>query len=198
MLFLRKDIIFVACSYVFWSERQSSILYADMLLYERVFSVAASVPEEEMLVLGGDFNGHVGEHSVGFEGVHGGSGHGMRNQDGMRISSKECITQHKLLVCDLVISAKPVKPIRIPPRRKPWKFNDTVVQKEFEQAVSMKCQQIPAEVDNAWEYIKNGLLEAADEIFGWTRGGCPRHKEIWWWNNEVDNAVKEKRKTWQQ
>ena len=37
--------------------------------YERLFSVVASVPEEEMLVLGVDFNGHVGEPSAGFEGV---------------------------------------------------------------------------------------------------------------------------------
>ena len=37
--------------------------------------------------------------------------------------------------------------------------------KKFEQA--MKCQQIPAEVESTWEYIKNGLLEAADEICGW-------------------------------
>ena len=108
--------------------------------------------------------------------------------------SEECITQHKLLVCDLVVSAKPVKPIRIPPRRKTWKLEGTVVQKKFEQAVSVKCQQIPVEVDSAWEYIKNGLLKAADEICGWTQGGCPQHKkkQNWWWNNEVDNAVKEK------
>ena len=125
-----------------------------------------------MLVLGGDFNGHVGEHSAGFEDPHEGSGLGMRNQGGLHIpdfcvanklvitntffrknksrpitfscggnhiqidfilvrraqlrnikyrkviGSEECITQHKLLVCDLVVSAKPVKPIRIPPRRK--------------------------------------------------------------------------------
>ena len=93
------------------------------------------------------------------------------------ISSEECITRNKLLVCDLGVLAKPVKPIRIPPTRKTWKLNDTVVQKEFEQAVSMKCQQIPAEVESAWEYTKNRLREAADEICGWTRGGCPRHKE---------------------
>ena len=91
-----------------------------------------------------------------------------------------------------------VKPIRIPPKRKTWKLKDTVVQKEFEQTVSMKCQQIPADVESAWESIRNGLLEAADEICGWTRGGCPCHKETWWWNNDVDNAVKEKRKGWKQ
>ena len=30
----------------------------------------------------------------------------------------------------------------------------TVVQKEFEQAMSMKYQQIPPEVESAWEYTK--------------------------------------------
>ena len=218
--------------------------------YERLFSVVASVPEEEMLVLGGDFNGHVGEPSARFEGVHGGNGYGVRNQDGLLIldfsvanklaivntffqknnsrlitfssggnhtqidyilvrraqlksikdtkviSSEECITQHKLLVCDLVVSTKPIKPIRIPPRRKTWKLRDPDVQKAFEQAVLRKCQHVPVEVEGSWSTIKNGLLEAADETCGWTRGGCPRHKETWWWNNEVDNVIKEKRKTW--
>ena len=32
-------------------------------------------------------------------------------------------------------------------------------------------------MDSAWEYIKNGLLKAADEICGWTRSGCPQHKK---------------------
>ena len=72
------------------------------------------------------------------------------------------------------------------------------MQKEFEQVVSMKCQKIPTEMDTAQEYIRDGPLEAADEICGWTRGGCPQHKETWWWNSEVKNAVKEKRKAWKQ
>ena len=158
--------------------------------YARVFSKFVSVPEEGMLVLGGDFNGYVGKHSAWLKGIHGGSGYGMRNHDGLCIldfcvsnklaiintffcknksrlitfssggnhthidfilvrraqlknikdtkviSSEECITQHKLLVYDLVESAKPVKPICIPPRRKTWKLKD-VLQKELEQAVSM-------------------------------------------------------------
>ena len=37
--------------------------------YERLSRVVASVPEEEMLVLVGDFNGHAGEPCAGFEGV---------------------------------------------------------------------------------------------------------------------------------
>ena len=53
-------------------------------LYERLFGVVAFVPEEKMLVLGGYFNGHVGDHSAVFEGVYGSCGYGMRNQDGLR------------------------------------------------------------------------------------------------------------------
>ena len=41
---------------------------------------------------------------------------------------------------------------------------DTVVQKEFKQAVPMISQQILAGVESAWESIKNGLLKGADEI----------------------------------
>ena len=62
----------------------------------------------------------------------------------------------------------------------------------------MKCQQISAEVESAWEYVKSGLLEAVDEICGWTRDRCPRQKETWWWSNDVDSAMKEKRKAWKQ
>ena len=109
-------------------------------------------------------------------------------------SSEECITQHKLLVCDLVVSTKPIKPIRIPPRRKTWKLRDPDVQKGSEQAVLRKCQHVPTKVEGSWSTIKNGLLKTADETCGWTQGGCPRHKETWWWNNEVDNVIKEKHK----
>ena len=48
------------------------------------------------------------------------------------------------------------------------------------------------------EIYQKGLLEAADEICRWARGGCPWHKETWWWNNEMGNAVKEKQKAWKQ
>jgi exonuclease III len=44
-----------------------------------------SIPHEELLVLGGDLNGHVGEKADGFEGVHGGHGFGRRNVEGETI-----------------------------------------------------------------------------------------------------------------
>ena len=60
-------------------------------------------------------------------------------KDMKAISSEECITQHKLFFCDLIVSAKPVKHIRIPSRRKTWKLKDADIPEEFEQRVTMKC-----------------------------------------------------------
>ena len=128
--------------------------------YEDLVRIVASVPFEEMLIVGGDLNGHVGQVSAGFEGIHGGHGYGERNPDGIRIldfcvsnnlvitntffekrenqtityssggnksqidyiltrrsqfknvqntkviGSEECITQHKLLVSDVVLDTK--------------------------------------------------------------------------------------------
>ncbi|KAK6762631.1 hypothetical protein RB195_023378 [Necator americanus] len=44
-----------------------------------------SLESEEVLLIGGDFNGHVGSRKDGFESCHGGYGHGARNEDGLRI-----------------------------------------------------------------------------------------------------------------
>ena len=76
-----------------------------------------------------------------------------------------------------------------------WKLNDAETREKFEQCVRTKCQDLPTVVEPAWEVIKTGLLEAADETCGWTKGGRQRYKETWWWNEFVDNTIK-KRKAW--
>jgi len=39
----------------------------------------------ELIVVGGDLNGHIGTNVDGYDGVHGGHGFGERNADGERI-----------------------------------------------------------------------------------------------------------------
>ena len=132
----------------------------------------AAVPSEEMLIVCGDLNGHVGKTSDGFEGIHGGQGFGVRNSEGTRIlelcaaadlvitntlftkpnnhlvtfrsgkvcsqidfillrrldfkcardvkviGGEECVSQHKLLICDLELNTSFCKPANIPPKRK--------------------------------------------------------------------------------
>ena len=52
---------------------------------DQVVSIVAAIPDDEMLLLGGDLNGHVGQQSTSFEDGHGGYGYGEQNQDGVRI-----------------------------------------------------------------------------------------------------------------
>ena len=153
--------------------------------YEQMINLVSSVPDEEMLLIGGDLNGHVGENTAGFEDVHGGHGYGNQNPDGVRIldfclanklavgntffkkcanqlityssggnstqidyilvrrsrlknvkninaiGSEECVTQHRLLVCDLVLRTEPAKSKFIPPRRKTWMLNDDNTRQVF-------------------------------------------------------------------
>ena len=44
--------------------------------------------------------------------------------------------------------------------------------------------------------ISQCLLEASETVCGWTSGGPPKQKETWWWNDEVDFHIKEKRRCW--
>ena len=49
--------------------------------WEDLDDMVRSVPNSEKLFLGGNFNGHVGTTSGGFQRVHGGFGYGERNQE---------------------------------------------------------------------------------------------------------------------
>ncbi|KAK6744936.1 hypothetical protein RB195_011572 [Necator americanus] len=90
--------------------------------WEDLEQYVQSLEGEEVLLIGGDFNGHVGSRKDEFESCHGGYGYGARNDDGLRIlemlrrrdrrllqDSKVIPTdhvaaQHHLLVTDLKIS----------------------------------------------------------------------------------------------
>lgn len=52
--------------------------------WQELYDQVSSCPAEDLLLLGGDLNGHVGSARDGYN-CHGGNGYGMRNDDGCRI-----------------------------------------------------------------------------------------------------------------
>ena len=50
-----------------------------------MFHLVSCIPQNQMVVLAGHLNGHVGRNSVGYNGTHGGYGFRDRNADGSRI-----------------------------------------------------------------------------------------------------------------
>jgi len=53
--------------------------------WNQLFHLVSCMPQNEMVVLAGDMNGHVVSNSVGYDGTHGGYRFGDRNADGSRI-----------------------------------------------------------------------------------------------------------------
>ena len=53
--------------------------------WDTIGPVVSGISEREVVVIGGDLNGHVGALAEGYEGVHGGSGFRVRNTEGVRI-----------------------------------------------------------------------------------------------------------------
>jgi len=53
--------------------------------WNELFHLVRCMPQNEMVVLAGDMNGHVGSNCVGYDGTHGGYRFGDRNADGSRI-----------------------------------------------------------------------------------------------------------------
>jgi len=50
-----------------------------------------------------------------------------------------------------------------------------------------------SDVNGHWQQMKNIMMDTAQIICGLSKGPC-RHKETWWWIEEVAEAVREKKK----
>ena len=194
--------------------------------YDELIAVTSKFGDNELVIVGGDFNGHEGMPSEGYEGVHGGFGFGSRNKEGERllefgtatdmvvcntlfrkrlsrlityksggcqtqidyilvrksdrkvvkdvkvVSGEECVSQHRLLVCDIVVkNAKEVKR-KYRPRRKVWKLNDEHLVRHFSAAVQKLAsnKQCDDSVERTWATLRDSLLEATDETCGGRKG----------------------------
>ena len=63
-----------------------------------MFYLVSCIPQNEMVVLAGDMNGHVGSSNAGYDGTHSGFGYGHRNVDGSR--NLEFSDGLKLVICN--------------------------------------------------------------------------------------------------
>ena len=116
------------------------------------------------------------------------------------IASEECVTQHKLLVCDLALRTTIHKPRPNPPKRRLWKLNRPEILEEFKNHVSESVSSFayPSDVNESWIELKSCLTNACDTVCGWTKGGGSFRRETWWWNDEVEASIQEKRKLWKE
>ena len=118
-------------------------------------------------------------------------------KDAKAVHSEECVSQHRLLICSTVIRFLKKAEKVFTPKVRLWKLKDNEVKQAFEKhvaenAVSLSNSQ---NVEDIWNILKSNLLESAKNVCGMTKKGNWR-KETWWWDDSVENAIKEKRFKW--
>ena len=85
------------------------------------------------------------------------------------------------------------------PKLRYWKLKEQTVQKELERVFTWKMNAFntaaasPQEIRNL---LKTALLNTTNETCGKTK---KRHRKrvTWWWNDEVNLAIVEKRRCWE-
>jgi len=81
------------------------------------------------------------------------------------------------------------------PRVRVWKLKEEKTCEEFRSMVGDKVEEAKWKglcVNDHWQQMKGVMMESAQDICGMTKGPL-RHKETWWWNEEVAEAVREKK-----
>ena len=99
--------------------------------------------------------------------------------------------QHSLLVVDVEKSRlkKPAKKRR-DVRRKLWKLKEKEIREKFVGRVE---ELVNIEATDLWAAYREGTLKACDEVCGKIKGRRDRGN-TWWWNEEVKDAIKIKKK----
>ena len=192
------------------------------------------------VLVGGDFNGHVGSDMGGFGEVHGGLEIGQINDGGIRlldltvgkglrlmntcfqkrksrlvtfrsgetetmvdyilvnnkyrssvkdvkvIPGEEIVSQHCLLLMDMVFRKKVKRKVKFRKKLKLWRLRESELKEEFADGVNNKYDG-----NEDWYDLKRKLLDVAGDVCGYVKGKS-RHSKTWWWNKDVDVAVVER------
>jgi hypothetical protein len=74
-----------------------------------------------------------------------------------------------------------------------WKLKEKTA-KMFKERVLKECPWYKGEDANSmWMKMSTYIRKMASEEFGVTKRGKRETKEIWWWNEKVQNNIKEKK-----
>ena len=106
------------------------------------------------------------------------------------IPGESIATHHRILTMDISIQTKKrVKPRRRKQHIKWWRVKDRDENRKFASKVEEKIKDI-----KEWNQLEALLLDTAKSVLGETTGKGPyNEKEAWWWNDDVQKAVEEKR-----
>ncbi|KAK3570025.1 hypothetical protein QTP86_009185 [Hemibagrus guttatus] len=168
--------------------------------------VMESIPTVERVVIGADFNGHVGEGNTGDEEVMGKFGVKERNLEGQMVvdfakrmdmavvnTYFQKREEHRVTYkSGGMRTQKKRSKIEIEKKTKWWKLKKEECCEEFRQKLRQALGgQVVLPED--WETTAEVIRETGRKVLGVSSGMRKEDKETWWWNGEVQDSIQRKR-----
>ncbi|KAK3520002.1 hypothetical protein QTP70_010838 [Hemibagrus guttatus] len=166
--------------------------------------VMESIPTGERVVIGADFNGHVGEGNTGDEEVMGKFGVKERNLEGQMVV--DFAKRMDMAVVNTYFQKREEhrvtyksggrrtqkKRSKIEEKTKWWKLKKEECCEEFRQKLR---QALGGQVvlPDDWETTAEVIRETGRKVLGVSSGRRKEDKETWWWNEEVQDSIQRKR-----
>ncbi|KAK3527991.1 hypothetical protein QTP86_013103 [Hemibagrus guttatus] len=163
--------------------------------------VMESIPTGERVVIGADFNGHVGEGNRGDEEVMGKFGVKERNLEGQMVV--DFAKRMDMAMVNTYIQKREEHrvtyksggrrtQIEIEKKTKWWKLKKEECCEEFRQKLR---QALGGQVvlPDDWETTAEVIRETGRKVLGVSSERRKEDKETWWWNEEVQDSIQRKR-----
>ncbi|KAK3526026.1 hypothetical protein QTP70_012781 [Hemibagrus guttatus] len=158
--------------------------------------VMESIPTGERVVIGADFNGHVGEGNTGDEEVMGKFGVKERNLEGQMVV--DFAKRMDMGVVNTYFQKREEHRVTYKSGDRDREQNQ-VVEAENEEC----CEEIRQKLRQAlggqvvlpddWETTAEVIRETGRKVLGVSSGRRKEDKETWWWNEKVQDSVQRKR-----
>jgi hypothetical protein len=107
----------------------------------------------------------------------------------------ECVvTQYKFLMTDFCfkVCVQRDKGMKIT-RMRWWKLKGDVSQVFKNRVIADGSWNKAEDANNMWKKMTTHIRKVAIEVFEVTRGNKREPKDIWWWNDDVQKAINEKK-----
>ncbi|KAK3507530.1 hypothetical protein QTP70_028078, partial [Hemibagrus guttatus] len=144
--------------------------------------VMESIPTGERVVIGADFNGHVGEGNTGDEEVMGKFGVKQRNLEGQMVV--DFAKRMDMGVVNTYFQKREE-------HRVTYKSGGRSTQKKRQKLRQALGGQVVLPDD--WETTAEVIRETGRKVLGVSSGRRKEDKETWWWNEEVQDSIQRKR-----
>nr|XP_049699855.1 craniofacial development protein 2-like [Helicoverpa armigera] len=120
------------------------------------------------------------------------------------IPGEAVVSQHRPLIMDVILTSRPKAKERRPPKIKWHLLGKAELAREFRKVVVDKMIEMgemnEKNVNECWSGMATCIRKAARSILGESKGNGVIEKETWWWVEEVQSVLKEKKmkfKEWQ-